>query len=182
MQLVQESLLKGTQLTHEWGKNAVKRTRVDQAKTARTEQTTNQQTKRSRTQQTTKQPTATTKQPIGHTTKQPTGQTTKQATATRRFGGQSTKHPTAPTRPTDQTTDEAAGAAATTKKRSKKIPSPWGSDSRGRDARDTTDRVHQSLLKGTQFTHEWGKNSVKRTRVDQAKTTRTKQTANQQTN
>ena len=112
MQLVQESLLKGTQLAHQWGKKSAKRTRgtrLDQTKTTRTEQTTNQQTKRSRTEQTTKQPTAT-------------------------------------TRPTDQTTDEAAGAAATTKKPSKKVPSPWGSGSRGREARATTDRVHHSLL------------------------------------
>ncbi len=123
MQLVQESLLKGTQLAHQWGKKSAKRTRVtrgDQAKTTRTEQTT--------------------KQPTGHTTKQPTGRTTKQLT------GQTTKQPTATTRPTDQTTDEAAGAAATTKKPSKKVPSPWGSGSRGREARATTDRVHHSLL------------------------------------
>jgi hypothetical protein len=142
MQLVQESLLKGTQFTHQWGEKSVKRTRVDQAKTTRTEQTTKQQTKRSRTGQT-----QTTKQPTGRTTKQPTGQTTKQPTATSRCGGQTTKQPTATTRLTDQTPDEAAGAAATTKKPSKKVPSPWGSGSRGRKARATTDRVHHRLLR-----------------------------------
>src|SRR6516164_8181655 len=74
MQLVQESLLKGTQLAHQWGKKSAKRTRVnrgDQAKTTRTEQTTKQPTATSRCGgQTTKQPTATTR---------PTDQTTDEA-------------------------------------------------------------------------------------------------------
>jgi hypothetical protein len=164
MQLVQESLLKGTQLTHEWGKNSVKRTRVDQAKTARTEQSTNQQTKRSRTEQTTKQPTATTKQPIGHTTKQPTGQTTKQPTATRRFGGQTTKQPTAtrrcggqtPKQPTattrcgGQTPKQPTATAAPgqpTKNPCEKTTAPGTRGSADCPAPAATDRVRHGLLR-----------------------------------
>jgi hypothetical protein len=85
------------------------------------------------TGQTTKRPTT-----PGQTTKQPTtpGQTTKQpANTARRATGQTPDQPT---------NDATVGTA--TKKPSEKVPSPWGSDSRGREAPATTDRVHHSLL------------------------------------
>src|SRR6516165_9926422 len=152
MQLVQESLLKGTQFTHEWGKKSAKRTRVDQAKTTRTEQTTNQQTKRTRTEQTTKQPTGqTTKQPTGRTTKQPTGQTTKQPTATSRCGGQTTKQPTATgaTREAaDDPTDSTAAPGQPTKHPSEKTTAPGTRGSAGcGPAPAATDRVRHGLLR-----------------------------------
>jgi hypothetical protein len=166
MQLVQESLLEGTQFTHEWGKNSVKRTRVDQAKTTRTEQTTNQQTKRSRTEKTTKQPIGqTTKQPTGRTTKQPTGQTTKQPTETSRFGGHTTKQPTATTRCGGQTPKQPTANAATreaaddptastaapgqpSKNPSEKTTAPGTRDSADcGPAPAATDRVRRGLLR-----------------------------------
>src|SRR6516225_7314960 len=126
MQLVQESLLKCTQLAHQWGKKSAKRTRVnrgDQAKTTRTEQTT-------------KQPTGqTTKQPTGRTTKQPTGQTTKQPTATSRCGGQTTKQPTAtPGQPTKHPSEKTTA------------PGTRGSAGCG-PAPAATDRVRHGLLR-----------------------------------